>query len=109
MGNRVRAMIALGPMPFFRLLLRALVVALLLAPAIPSLARRGSGYAERPEVREFIAEVAQQQGLREKMLTKLFSHVETQTSALRAMSAPVSSPPKWFEYAPQFLSAERIA
>ena len=44
-----------------------------------------------------------------QQLSKLFAQVQTQSSAIRAMSAPVSTPPKWFEYAPQFLSADRIA
>lgn len=72
-------------------------------------AERGSGYAERPEVREFIAAFAEEQGFNTGALLRLFSHVRTQNSAIRAMSAPVTTPPKWFEYAPQFVSPERIA
>ena len=72
-------------------------------------ADHGSGYAQRPEVREFIAEVASEQGFDTRTLLRLFGHVQTQTSAIRAMSSPVTTPPKWYEYAPQFLSAERIA
>ena len=84
----------------------------LIALAIVSQARavdNGSGYAQRPEVRQFIAEVAGEQGFNTGALLRLFTHVQTQNSAIRAMSAPVTTPPKWFEYAPQFLSAERIA
>jgi membrane-bound lytic murein transglycosylase B len=69
----------------------------------------GSGYAQRPEVREFIAAFAEEQGFNTRALLRLFSHVQTQNSAIRAMSAPVITPPKWFEYAPQFVSPERIA
>jgi membrane-bound lytic murein transglycosylase B len=72
-------------------------------------AEHGSGYAQRPEVRDFIAEFAQEQGFSTRALLRLFSHVQTQNSAIRAMSAPVTTPPKWFEYAPQFVTPERIA
>jgi membrane-bound lytic murein transglycosylase B len=72
-------------------------------------AERGSGYAQRPEVREFIAGFAQEQGFSTRALLRLFTQVETQNSAIRAMSAPVTTPPKWFEYAPQFVNPERIA
>ena len=74
-----------------------------------SAAERGSGYANRPEVREFIDSLAQEQGFGKRALLRLFSQVQTQTSAIRAMSAPVTTPPKWFEYAPRFLSPERIS
>ncbi|MEO8134415.1 MAG: lytic murein transglycosylase B [Betaproteobacteria bacterium] len=79
------------------------------ATARPGVAKSGSGYAQRPDVREFIAQIAQDEGFSQKTLMRLFSHVETQNSAIRAMTAPVSVPPKWFEYAPQFVNPERIA
>lgn len=72
-------------------------------------ADQGSGYAQRPEVRKFIAALAQEQGFNTRALLRWFSQVQTQNAAIRAMSAPVITPPKWFEYAPQFVSPERIA
>src|SRR5437660_713031 len=105
-------MIASGVMPSFhrRLLLRAAVTALS-APSLLAAARTPapSGYALRPDVQEFIGAMAREEGFSEKKLLRLFSNVETQNSAIRAMTAPVSAPPKWFEYAPQFVNSERIA
>ena len=106
-------MIALASMPnsFRNSCCRALAPALIALVFVPSVraVENGSGYAQRPEVREFIAEFAGEQGFDTRALLRLFGHVQTQNSAIRAMSAPVTTPPKWFEYAPQFLSAERIA
>jgi membrane-bound lytic murein transglycosylase B len=67
----------------------------------------GSGYAQRPEVREFIDELAGV-GFNRKHLLKLFAQVQTQSSALNAMNRPYATPPKWFEYAPPFLAQARI-
>ena len=68
-----------------------------------------TGYAQRQEVRDFIAMMATDHEFDPVALAKLFAQVQTQNSAIRAMSAPVTTPPKWFEYAPAFLSTERIA
>ncbi len=108
-------MIALRPMPSSRrrLLLRALAAATFVVSASPVSAKKrppsGSGYAEREDVREFIAAMARDEGFSVTTLARLFSQVETQNSAIRAMSAPVAAPPKWFEYAPQFVNAQRTA
>lgn len=93
--------------------LRALLFAIFAAAQawMPSAAAadHGSGYAQRPEVREFIAAMTADHDFDAAALTRLFAQAQTQNSAIRAMSAPVTMPPKWFEYAPQFLSPERIA
>jgi len=68
----------------------------------------GSGYDKRPEVREFVAEFAQEQGFNRARLLKLFSQVQAQESTLRLMTKPYATPPKWFEYAPPFLSQARV-
>ena len=67
-----------------------------------------SGYAQRDEVREFIATMAADHDFDATKLARLFAQAQTQNSAIRAMSAPMTAPPKWFEYAPSFLSQERI-
>ncbi|MBK8742954.1 MAG: lytic murein transglycosylase B [Betaproteobacteria bacterium] len=100
MSNSFRTMIRRAALPVFG----ALALAAHAAPA-----ERGSGYDERPEVREFLAAFAEEQGFSTRSLLRLFSHVKTQNSAIQAMSAPVVAPPKWFEYAPRFLNTERIA
>jgi membrane-bound lytic murein transglycosylase B len=70
---------------------------------------QGSGYAQRQEVRDFVAELVTEQGFDAPALLRLFGQVQTQNSAIRAMSAPVTAPPRWFEYAPQFVNPERVA
>src|SRR4051812_1442384 len=65
-------------------------------------------YAQRVEVRAFIAELVQGEGFDAASLQRLFSQVRYQPQVVAAMSRPVVSPPKWFEFAPQFLSPRRV-
>jgi len=65
-------------------------------------------YDQRPETRAFIAELAAEHGFARRSLAHLFAHARYQPRIVAAMSRPVLSPPKWYEYAPQFLSRERI-
>ena len=67
-----------------------------------------AGYAQRDEVRQFIATMVADHDFDAAKLSRLFAQAQTQNSAIRAMTAPVAAPPKWFEYAPSFLSQERI-
>ena len=71
-------------------------------------AEASSGYAQREDVRQFIATMVADHDFDATKLARLFAQAQTQNSAIRAMTAPVSVPPKWFEYAPSFLSRERI-
>jgi membrane-bound lytic murein transglycosylase B len=70
------------------------------APALP-------GYAERAEVRRFIAEMAGE-GFDRRELTRWFASARFQPRIVEAMQRPIVAPPKWFEYAPPFLSVARI-
>lgn len=65
-------------------------------------------YDQRPEARAFIAELVAEHGFARRNLIHLFAHARYQPRIVAAMSRPVLSPPKWYEYAPQFLSRERI-
>jgi membrane-bound lytic murein transglycosylase B len=65
-------------------------------------------YDQRPETRAFIAELVAEHGFARRNLAHLFAHARYQPRIVAAMSRPVLSPPKWYEYAPQFLSRERI-
>ncbi len=65
-------------------------------------------YDQRPETRAFIAELVAEHAFGRRDLARLFSHARYQPRIVEAMSRPVLEPPKWYEYAPQFLSAERI-
>ena len=95
------------------------VCAFALLAIAPSLARSAEiqtgeikpvpgGYAARADVRELIAEMASDHAFDESELRRLFAKVRYQPKVVAAMSRPVLAPPKWFEYAPQFLSAARI-
>jgi membrane-bound lytic murein transglycosylase B len=67
-----------------------------------------ANYAERPEVRAFIAELAALQGFDAGALRRLFAQARYQPKVIAAISRPVLSPPQWYEYAPRFLDPARI-
>ncbi len=67
-----------------------------------------SGYAQRDDVRAFIDEMAAEPGFDRKQLLRWFAAAQFQPKIVAAMQRPLVEPPKWYEYAPQFLSAERI-
>src|SRR5271166_305886 len=87
----------------WRALLFAVAGAALAAPA----AAEGD-YAKRPEVRAFIAELASEEGFDAGALRRLFAHARYQPKVIAAISRPVTSPPKWYEYAPRFLDPARV-
>ena len=68
----------------------------------------GSGYDKRDDVRAFIDELARQHGFSRATLRRWFRDARYQPRIVAAMQRPFVEPPKWYEYAPQFLSAERI-
>jgi membrane-bound lytic murein transglycosylase B len=84
-------------------LLFAVAGAALAAPA----AAEGD-YARRPEVRAFIAELAADEGFDAGALQRLFAQARYQPKVIAAISRPVVSPPKWYEYAPRFLDPARV-
>lgn len=65
-------------------------------------------YAKRAEVRALVDELATEPGFSRQELKRLFEGVRYQPRVVAAMQRPIVEPPKWFEYAPQFLSPERI-
>ena len=67
-----------------------------------------SGYAEREDVRQFIDELAREHGFSRASLRRWFSDVRYQPKIVAAMQRPFVEPPKWYEYAPQFLTQARI-
>lgn len=70
-------------------------------PAMPS-------YADRADVRAFIEEMRADNGFDAKALRRLFAAARFQPQIVAAMQRPLLEPPKWYEYAPQFLSPRRI-
>ena len=67
-----------------------------------------ASYAERPEVRAFIDEMVVEHGFDPRSLRRLFAQVRYQPQVIAAISRPVVSPPKWYEFAPRFLAPERV-
>jgi len=91
-----------------RALFAALVFIALASAATPRAVAAGSGYAKRPDVREFVHDFSAESGIPKGVLLKMFAQVETQESVLRLMTQPYATPPKWYDYYPQFLSAARV-
>jgi len=69
---------------------------------------RESGFDKRADVQAFIGEMAKNEGLNAAALSRVFAQVRPQPRVITAMSRPIVAPPKWYEYAPQFLNASRI-
>ena len=89
----------------------AALVSLSAAPAhgagVVAKAQSGSGYARRADVQMFVTELSAE-GFDRKQLLRWFADAQFQPKIIAAMERPIAEPPKWFEYAPQFLSPERI-
>jgi len=65
-------------------------------------------YAARPETQALIRELVAEQRFDAKTLRETFAQVRFLPSVVAAMSRPVVAPPKWYEYAPQFLNSGRV-
>jgi peptidoglycan lytic transglycosylase B len=78
------------------------------APSRKTATAPASGYAQRDDVRAFIAELAREHGFSRATLARWFADVRYQPKIVEAMQRPLLEPPKWYEYAPQFLSRARI-
>ena len=76
------------------------------AASVP--ADRAHRYAERADVRAFIDELVLEQGFDKRALMRWFAAARFQPRIVAAMDRPIVEPPKWYEYAPQFLTPERI-
>ena len=97
------------PRALFILIVRTCVVAALtVATAHAAKSLPPSGYAQRDDVRAFVNEIAAEQGFDRKQLLRWFAAAQFQPKIVAAMQRPFVEPPKWHEYAPQFLTPERI-
>jgi membrane-bound lytic murein transglycosylase B len=67
------------------------------------------GYSvKRPEVRSFVDEMVREEGFRRRDVTRWLEQAHFQPKIIEAMHRPYVEPPKWYEYAPRFLSADRV-
>jgi len=64
---------------------------------------------ERPEVREFMAELATNDGFEMQYLSTVFAGIESRQSIIDAMSRPAEKVKPWFEYRAIFLTPRRIS
>jgi membrane-bound lytic murein transglycosylase B len=93
-----------------RAVMRAITLAVFLAASVALAAppTAPQSYADRPDISPFIDEMVADYGFDARALRRFFARVRYQQSVINAMSRPVLEPPKWYQYAPQFLSASRI-
>jgi len=75
----------------------------------PVAEKRGTPYGARADVRAFAAEIARDTDLRLTDVERWLGAARFQPQIVALMQKPFVEPPKWFEYAPPFLSAERVA
>jgi len=75
----------------------------------PADERRGTPYGARADVRAFAAEVSADTGLDRARIERWLGAARYLPQVVALMSKPFVDPPKWFDYAPPFLSAERTA
>ena len=92
------------PIRWVTVLLAAVAV---VASAGPPPARPHS-YAQRADVAAFVDEMVAQHGFDRSELRRLLGQAKFQPQIVAAMDRPVVAPPKWYEYAPQFLAAARV-
>ncbi len=67
-----------------------------------------AAYADREDVRAFIAEMSAQHGFEARDLERWLASAKFQPKIVELMNRPMLEPPKWFEYAPQFLAQARV-
>jgi membrane-bound lytic murein transglycosylase B len=70
--------------------------------------KEAAGYAGRADVQAFVDELVREHGFDRKALLRLFAAARYQPKIVAAMQRPLLEPPKWYEYAPSFLSPARI-
>ena len=77
-------------------------------PAKPKAKPPAQDYGQRSDVRAFAAEVAAESGMSKRDVERWFAAARFQPRIVALMDRPLLEPPKWFAYAPPFLSQERI-
>jgi membrane-bound lytic murein transglycosylase B len=85
--------------------LPAATAALLACVAPAAAAQR---YTDRPEVRQFIAEMAERHAFAERTLERLFATVRVQDSVLTLIAPPPGGSRSWRVYRSNFVNARRI-
>ena len=63
---------------------------------------------KRPDVKEFIAHMADTSSFKKRQLRKLLKAAQSQPSIIEAMDRPAEKAKAWFEYRPIFVSERRV-
>jgi len=89
----------------------SLLAALACAPAgaQPAAAAAAGFDLQRPEIVEFVNEVASRDGLNRKDVRALLKEAQPQPKIIETMTRPIEKVAPWWEYRDHFLSAERIS
>ena len=90
-----------APLRFKALLLAALILAASASPAAALDTRR-------PDVEDFIDQIAKQYSIKKRGLRKLLAAAQYQPAILEAMGRPAEKAKLWYEYRPIFVSEKRI-
>jgi membrane-bound lytic murein transglycosylase B len=86
-----------------------IVLALLTVYCAGTIAAPPGNYAQRKDVKQFIAEMVDKHGFGERELRRLFSRARYQPAIIRAMTPPPEAPVKsWQAYRSLFVSRDRI-
>jgi membrane-bound lytic murein transglycosylase B len=104
------------PPPVITVVVAAVFALLAMPPAVAATAAKksaqkqaASGYASRADVKAFIDEMVRDHGFDRAALVRVFGDARYDGKIVAAMHRPIVAPPKWYEYAPSFLSQARIA
>ena len=87
-----------------RLRLTSMLIVLALAVSGPAAAID----VKRPEVKQFIAHLAETTPLKKRELRKLLKAARSQPAIIEAMDRPAEKAKPWFEYRPIFITERRI-
>jgi membrane-bound lytic murein transglycosylase B len=88
----------------------SVIVKVFLAAAVLCAGARSSVALDikRPEVKEFIAHMAETSTFKKRQLRKLLKAAQSQPAIIDAMDRPAEKAKPWFEYRPIFLTERRI-
>ncbi len=84
-----------------------LQVILLLGCAVPVVHAVAEDFTSRPELRQFIQEVAAKYDFDSKTLDSLFAQAQPQPAIITSISSPAEAKP-WYQYRPIFVNRARI-
>jgi membrane-bound lytic murein transglycosylase B len=107
----LRTMIPHAMMPRAAILnTKVLAVALFVATALLCAFARPVAALDikRPEIKEFIAHMADTTPLKKKQLRKWLKAAQSQPAIIEAMDRPAEKAKQWFEYRPIFLTDRRV-